>query len=81
MFPESGARSFRDKGGGRRIIIINLILAIILPPVAAAPQVGITTHFWVNRALTLLGGLPGMIHALWQVLTDYQAPSAPAQAA
>ncbi len=52
------------------MIILKIIFAIFLPPVAAALQVGISTHFWINIALTLLGGIPGMIHAFWLVLTD-----------
>lgn len=28
--------------------IIKIILAIILPPVAAFMQVGLTAHFWIN---------------------------------
>jgi len=52
--------------------IIKIILAIILPPVAAALQVGFTLHFWLNIVLTLLCGIPGMIHALWLVLTNKQ---------
>ncbi|UJR08109.1 hypothetical protein I4U23_012386 [Adineta vaga] len=43
------------------------ILAIILPPVAAIIKVGCTTHFWINLLLTLLGWLPGCIHALWLI--------------
>ena len=49
--------------------LVKILLAIFLPPVAAALQVGISTHFWINLILTLLGGVPGMIHALWLVLT------------
>ena len=56
------------------MIVLKIILAIFLPPVAAYLQVKLTTHFWINIALTLIGGLPGMIHALWLVLTD-QAPT------
>ena len=52
--------------------IVKIILAIILPPVAAYLQVKLTTHFWINIVLTILGGVPGMIHALWLVLTDKQ---------
>jgi len=52
------------------MILIKILLAIFLPPVAAAVQVGITTHFWINIILTLLGGIPGMVHALWLVLTN-----------
>ena len=55
------------------MIILKIIFAIILPPVAAALQVGFSTHFWINIILTLLGGLPGVIHALWLVLTGKTA--------
>ena len=50
--------------------ILKIIFAILLPPVAAYLQVKITTHFWINIALTLLGGLPGVVHALWLIFTD-----------
>ena len=49
--------------------IVKILLAIFLPPVAAFMQVGPTLQFWVNIVLTLLGGLPGMVHALWLVVT------------
>jgi uncharacterized membrane protein YqaE (UPF0057 family) len=52
--------------------VVKIILAIILPPVAAFMQVGATAHLWINIVLTILGGIPGMIHALWLVLTDKQ---------
>ncbi len=51
-----------------RMPIVKIILCLFLPPVAAYLQVGVTTHFWINILLTLLGGLPGVIHALWLVL-------------
>jgi uncharacterized membrane protein YqaE (UPF0057 family) len=51
------------------MVVLKIILAIILPPAAAFLQVKLTTHFWLNIVLTLLGGVPGMIHALWLVLT------------
>ena len=47
--------------------IVRLILAIILPPVGVAMQVGFTTQFWINVLLTLLGYLPGVIHAVWSI--------------
>jgi uncharacterized membrane protein YqaE (UPF0057 family) len=50
--------------------ILKIIFAIILPPVAAFLQVGATTHFWISIVLTLLFFFPGIIHALWLVLTD-----------
>ncbi len=48
--------------------LIRIIIAIFLPPVAAFLTVGIGVHFWLNIVLTLLGFLPGMIHALWLVV-------------
>lgn len=53
--------------------ILKIILAIILPPVAAFMQVGATKHLWINIILTILGGVPGMIHALWLVITKKTA--------
>jgi uncharacterized membrane protein YqaE (UPF0057 family) len=50
--------------------LIEIILAIFLPPVAAFMKVGFGLHFWLNIVLTLLGGLPGVIHALWLVARD-----------
>lgn len=52
------------------MLVVKILLSIFLPPVAAFLQVGISTHFWINIALTLLGGVPGVIHALWLVITD-----------
>ncbi|MCC7205276.1 MAG: YqaE/Pmp3 family membrane protein [Phycisphaeraceae bacterium] len=50
--------------------IVKIILALLLPPVAAFLQVGLSLHFWINLLLTLLFFLPGVIHALWLVATD-----------
>jgi len=50
--------------------ILLSILAILLPPVAALIKVGCTTHFWINILLTILGWLPGCIHALWLARPD-----------
>lgn len=49
--------------------LLKIILAILLPPLAAFLQVGISFHFLLNIILTLLGGLPGMVHALWLIAT------------
>ncbi|MCR9248809.1 MAG: YqaE/Pmp3 family membrane protein [bacterium] len=50
--------------------ILKLILAIFLPPIAAFLQVGFSIHLLINIILTLIGGVPGMIHAIWLVVTD-----------
>ncbi len=49
--------------------IVNLILAIIFPPIGAFLQVGATKHFIINIVLTVLGFLPGVLHAVWLVVT------------
>ncbi len=48
--------------------ILRLILAIILPPLGVFMQVGLTAQFWINVLLTLLGYIPGIIHAVWIIL-------------
>ena len=50
--------------------IVKIILAVILPPVAVFMQVGATTHLWINIVLTIMFVIPGIIHALWLVITD-----------
>jgi uncharacterized membrane protein YqaE (UPF0057 family) len=47
---------------------IKIILAILLPPVGVFLEVGLGTHFWINLILTLLGYIPGIIHALYIIL-------------
>ncbi|MEZ6184575.1 MAG: YqaE/Pmp3 family membrane protein [Planctomycetota bacterium] len=50
--------------------LLKIILAILLPPLAAFLQVGLSMHFLLNIILTLLGGLPGMVHALWLIASQ-----------
>jgi len=45
--------------------IIRLIFAIILPPVGVFLQFGLGGHFWLSILLTLLGYIPGIVHAVW----------------
>ncbi len=47
--------------------LIRIILCFFLPPLAVFLTVGLRMHFWLNIVLTLLGIVPGMIHALWVV--------------
>lgn len=55
------------------MIVVKIILSLFLPPLAAALQVGLSVHFWLNILLTILGWLPGTIHALWLVSTKKSA--------
>lgn len=49
--------------------IIRIIIAILLPPLGVFLQVGIGGHFWLNILLTLLGYIPGIIHAIYVIVT------------
>ncbi|CAF0834540.1 unnamed protein product [Rotaria sordida] len=51
--------------------ILLSILAVLFPPAATFIIVGCTTHFWINLVLTLLGWIPGVIHALWLIWVDH----------
>jgi len=47
--------------------LIKIIISILLPPLGVFLQVGIGKHFWLNILLTLLGYIPGIIHAIWVI--------------
>ncbi|AGA77828.1 YqaE/Pmp3 family membrane protein [Echinicola vietnamensis] len=45
--------------------LIRIILAVILPPLGVFFTVGLGKSFWINVLLTLLGFIPGIVHAVW----------------
>ncbi|MBO6764784.1 YqaE/Pmp3 family membrane protein [Maricaulis sp.] len=45
--------------------ILRIIAAILLPPLGVFLQVGIGAQFWINIILTILGYIPGIVHAVW----------------
>ncbi|RMF40968.1 MAG: YqaE/Pmp3 family membrane protein [Planctomycetota bacterium] len=45
--------------------LLRIILAVLLPPLGVFLQVGLGLHFWLNIVLTLLGYIPGLVHAIW----------------
>ena len=49
--------------------VVRLLLAILLPPVGVFLEVGLGLHFWLNVLLTLLCYIPGIIHAVYVILT------------
>lgn len=48
-----------------RMDLLRILIAIILPPLGVFLQVGIGGAFWLNILLTLLGYIPGIVHAVW----------------
>lgn len=45
--------------------LLRIILSILLPPLGVFLQVGIGPQFWLNILLTILGYIPGVVHAVW----------------
>ena len=48
---------------------IKLIAAFFIPPLGVFLEVGLSGAFWLNILLTLLGFIPGIIHAFYIILT------------
>jgi uncharacterized membrane protein YqaE (UPF0057 family) len=48
--------------------ILRVLLSIILPPLGVFLQEGLGKHFWINVLLTILGYIPGIIHAVWVIM-------------
>ncbi|XP_051119872.1 hydrophobic protein RCI2A-like [Andrographis paniculata] len=44
---------------------IQVILAIILPPLGVFFKFGCGVEFWICLALTFLGYLPGIVYAIY----------------
>jgi len=44
---------------------IQVVLSVILPPAGVAMQEGVGRAFWINIVLTLLGYVPGVVHAAY----------------
>jgi len=53
--------------------ILRIVAAILLPPLGVFLTVGLGTAFWINVLLTLLGWVPGIIHAIWVIAKQDQA--------
>jgi len=47
--------------------LLKLIFAVVLPPLGVFLEVGLSKHFWINIVLTLLGYIPGIVHAVWVI--------------
>ncbi len=51
--------------------LLEIILAIILPPLAVALRYGVfSSQFLINLLLSLLGYIPGIIHAIYIMSKD-----------
>ena len=48
-----------------RMDLVRILIAILLPPLGVFLQVGFGGAFWLNILLTLLGYIPGIVHAVY----------------
>ena len=47
--------------------LLNLALGILVPPVGVFMTYGVSSTLLINIGLTLLGWVPGSIHAVWAI--------------
>ncbi|MBD2460435.1 YqaE/Pmp3 family membrane protein [Oscillatoria sp. FACHB-1407] len=52
--------------------ILRILLGILVPPLGVFLTYGIGTPLLINIVLTLLGWLPGSIHAVWAIAKHYE---------
>jgi len=45
--------------------LLRIIFSVIIPPLGVFFQEGLGKHFWLNILLTILGYVPGLVHAIW----------------
>ncbi|MBR2573619.1 MAG: YqaE/Pmp3 family membrane protein [Loktanella sp.] len=54
--------------------LLRIIIAILLPPAGVFLHEGLGKHFWINILLTLLGYIPGIVHAVYIIARDDRRP-------
>jgi uncharacterized membrane protein YqaE (UPF0057 family) len=47
--------------------LLRILIAILLPPLGVFLQVGLSKTLLLNIILTLLGYIPGIVHAVWVI--------------
>ena len=47
--------------------IVLIILSVLLPPLGVLLSRGLGTQFLINVVLTILGYVPGIVHAVWLI--------------
>lgn len=54
--------------GSNKILLV--VISLFIPPLAVFLKNGnkINGEFWLNVVLTILGGVPGILHALYVIL-------------
>ncbi|MCP2728643.1 YqaE/Pmp3 family membrane protein [Limnofasciculus baicalensis] len=52
---------------------LHIALGILIPPVAVFLTFGVGSTLFINILLTLLGWVPGSIHAVWAIVKQDEA--------
>lgn len=47
--------------------ILLIVLSVLLPPLGVLFSRGFGTQFLINIVLTILGYVPGIVHAVWLI--------------
>lgn len=53
------------KESSKLMDFLRIVIAILLPPLGVFLQEGVGKHFWINILLTILGYIPGIVHAVY----------------
>lgn len=67
MFLAKSSATANNTKRKNQMELLKIILAVILPPLGVFLQVGVGKHFWLNIVLTILGYIPGIVHAVWVI--------------
>ncbi|MEO1148541.1 MAG: YqaE/Pmp3 family membrane protein [Cyanobacteria bacterium J06638_22] len=51
---------------------VRYLFGILVPPVGVLLTYGISSTLVINILLTLLGYIPGIIHAVWAISKSYE---------
>jgi uncharacterized membrane protein YqaE (UPF0057 family) len=52
--------------------LLYIVLGILIPPVGVFLTFGVGSTLFINIGLTLLGWIPGSIHAVWAIVKQDQ---------
>ncbi|AKG24311.1 YqaE/Pmp3 family membrane protein [Calothrix sp. 336/3] len=53
--------------------LLRIILGIVIPPLGVFLTFGVGSTLFINILLTLLGWVPGSIHAVWAIAKHEEA--------
>lgn len=65
----NAVKSAKQEGASDNLVLL-IILAILIPPLAMAIYDGLSGRFWLSLLLTILFFLPGMIYTLYVILSE-----------